>query len=172
MFANWILNQSFTTATAPRPAWGLWLYKSKFSKRLSASSTFERRLKLKKKKSSPWPTSFNHISSTRTHIHTHTHIWCHAHNLTWDACLIDTMSFKEFIFKHAGFTFFFLFLQQQQMLRWLTFKWKIIIFVVVSYISDIHTSHTVYTLLDLFNVCRNHAPLNYSGQESTTICSL
>ena len=30
------------------------------------------------------------------------------------------------------------------------------------------TSHTKHTVLDLFNVCSNHAPLNYSGQESKT----
>ena len=40
--------------------------------------------------------------------------------------------------------------------------------------SLIYTSHTKHIVLDLFefNVCRNYAPLNYSGQESTkTICS-
>ena len=29
-----------------------------------------------------------------------------------------------------------------------------------------HTSHTKHNVLDLFNVCSNHAPFNYSGQES------
>ena len=27
-------------------------------------------------------------------------------------------------------------------------------------------SHTKLAVLDLFNVCSNHAPFNYSGQES------
>ena len=36
----------------------------------------------------------------------------------------------------------------------------------VSYVSYIHTSCTKNTVLDLFNVSRNQAPLNYSGQES------
>ena len=35
-----------------------------------------------------------------------------------------------------------------------------------SYVSSRHISHTKHTLLDLFNVCSNHTPLNYSGQES------
>ena len=30
----------------------------------------------------------------------------------------------------------------------------------------IHTNHTKQTVLDLCNVCSNHAPLNDSGQES------
>ena len=30
----------------------------------------------------------------------------------------------------------------------------------------IHTSHTKHTVLDLFDMFSNHAPLNYSGQES------
>ena len=29
-----------------------------------------------------------------------------------------------------------------------------------SYVSQIHTSHTKHTVLDLFNVCSNRAPLN------------
>ena len=36
----------------------------------------------------------------------------------------------------------------------------------VSYVSYIHTSYTKHTVLDLSNVRSNHAPLNYSGQES------
>ena len=36
----------------------------------------------------------------------------------------------------------------------------------VSYVSEIHTSNTKHTVLDLFNVCSNQAPLNYNGQES------
>ena len=35
----------------------------------------------------------------------------------------------------------------------------------VSYVSWIYTSQTRHTVLDLFEVCSNHAPLNYSGQE-------
>ena len=30
----------------------------------------------------------------------------------------------------------------------------------VSYVPYIHTSHTKHTVLDRFNVCSNHAPLN------------
>ena len=33
-------------------------------------------------------------------------------------------------------------------------------------VSKIHTSHTKHTVLELFDMCSNHAPLNYSGQES------
>ena len=51
------------------------------------------------------------------------------------------------------------------MLRQLTFKCKININH-VSYLHWIHTSHTKHTVLDLSNVCSNHAPLNYTGQES------
>ena len=36
----------------------------------------------------------------------------------------------------------------------------------VSYVSYKHTSYTKHTVLDLFNVCSNHAPLNYGGQDS------
>ena len=36
----------------------------------------------------------------------------------------------------------------------------------VVYTSLIHTSHTKQTVLDLFVVCSNHAPLHYSAQES------
>ena len=36
----------------------------------------------------------------------------------------------------------------------------------VSCVCYIHISDTKYTVLDLFNVWSNHAPLNYSGQES------
>ena len=32
--------------------------------------------------------------------------------------------------------------------------------------SKVHTSCTKHTVLDLSNVCRNHGPLHYSGQES------
>ena len=35
-----------------------------------------------------------------------------------------------------------------------------------------HISHIKHTVLYLFNVCSNHAPLNYTGQESTNNCSL
>ena len=30
-----------------------------------------------------------------------------------------------------------------------------------------NTNHTKHTVFSLFNMCSNHAPLNYSGQEST-----
>ena len=36
----------------------------------------------------------------------------------------------------------------------------------VIYISRVQTSHTKHTVLDLFNICSNHAPQNYTGQES------
>ena len=45
-----------------------------------------------------------------------------------------------------------------------------------SYVPQIHTSHTKHAVL--FNVCSNHTPSNYSGQESKqnknpkTICNL
>ena len=35
----------------------------------------------------------------------------------------------------------------------------------VSYVSEIHISHKNHTVLDLFHMCSNHAPLNYSEQE-------
>ena len=48
--------------------------------------------------------------------------------------------------------------QEQQTFRRLTFKCKITKIVLV-----IHTSHPQHTVLDLLNVCRDHAPLNNSG---------
>ena len=55
--------------------------------------------------------------------------------------------------------------KKSKLLRRLTFKCKITKNH-VSYVSEIHTSNTKHTVLVLFNVCCNHAPLNYSGPES------
>ena len=36
----------------------------------------------------------------------------------------------------------------------------------VSHVSETHNSHTKHTVVDVFTVSNNHAPLNYSGQVS------
>ena len=50
------------------------------------------------------------------------------------------------------------------MLKWLTFKSRITKIVLV--VTHNYTRQTKPTVLDLFNEFSNHAPLNYSGQES------
>ena len=46
--------------------------------------------------------------------------------------------------------------QEEQMFRQLTFKCKST--------KTAYVGHTKHTVLDLFNVCSNHALSNYSGQ--------
>ena len=54
--------------------------------------------------------------------------------------------------------------QEDQMLWWLTLKCRIT--KIISVMSLKYMLVTQHTVLDLFKVCSNHAPLNYSGQES------
>ena len=55
--------------------------------------------------------------------------------------------------------------QEQQTLKQLTFKYKITKIVLVTSFKT-HISNPKHTVLDLFTVCSNHAPLNYIGQET------
>ena len=50
------------------------------------------------------------------------------------------------------------------MLTKITFKRKITKIVLVTSLKQ--TSHTKQTVLDLYSVCSDSAPLNYSGKES------